>query len=292
MPGVLITGCSSGFGKLIAKTLAQHGYRVFATMRDLHDRNASAARELREWAAKHDAEVDVLEMDVGSDESVNVAVRTILDAGNTIDIIVNNAGTTAWGPSEAFDFEQVLRLYNTNLFGPWRVNKAVLPQMRARGSGLIIHVTSVVGRVCLDGGLYPASKWAAEGLGESMAREVRPFGIDVVLLEPGSYPTEWVGRGQTPADEEVAKAYARLASPRRPQVPPEAGYRAPDPQDIADEVLRLAGLPAGQRPLRTVVGRIYTAGVAEYNEAYERTRERLLEAMGRPDQATPWVWGG
>jgi NAD(P)-dependent dehydrogenase (short-subunit alcohol dehydrogenase family) len=289
MPSVLVTGCSSGFGKLIARTMGKSGYRVYATMRDVRRRNADAAAELSEWAAGHDASIDVLEMDVGSGASVNAAVQAILGAGGEIDIVVNNAGITAWGPSEAFDFEQMFELYNINLFGPWRVNKAVLPHMRKRRSGLIVHVTSVVGRACLAGGLYPASKWAAEGLGESMARELRPLGVDVVLLEPGSYPTAWIGRGMTPADKDAAEDYAGIIGSPKQGCQPGSDYRSPDPQEVADEVRRLAALPPGERPLRTVVGHIFTEGVAEYNEAYEGMRRRLIDALERPDQARPWV---
>lgn len=286
---VLITGCSSGFGKLIARTMGQCGYRVYATMRDVAHRNADAARELREWAAGHGAAIDILELDVDSEVSVNRAVRTIQEAGGQIDIVVNNAAITAWGPIEAFDFEQLSRVYNTNLFGPWRVNKAVLPQMRARRSGLIIHITSVVGRVLRSGSPYPASKWAAEGLAECMAHEVRPFGIDVVILEPGAYPTAWVGRGVMPADKQIEAEYEKGAEPLAASVQPGPDYRYPDPQEVADEVRRLAGLPPGQRPLRTVVGHIFTEGVAEYNEAYENMRRQLIEALTRPDQARPWL---
>ena len=287
---VLITGCSSGFGKLIAMTMAAHGYHVCATMRDIHGRNADASRELCAWAAGQAVALDVIELDVDSEDSVNGAVQAILANGGEIDILVNNAAITAWGPTEAFVFDQLLKVYNTNLFGPWRVSKAVLPHMRARGSGLIIHVTSVVGRVfAREGGLYPASKWAIEGLAESMAHEVRPFGIDVTLLEPGAYPTAWVGRGMTPADRDIAAAYEQAAGPPPKPVQPGPGYRRPDPQEVADEVLRLAGLPAGQRPLRTVVGHIFTEGVAAYNRAYETMRLRLKAALSRPDQATPWL---
>lgn len=286
---ILITGCSSGFGNLIARTMGQCGYRVYATMRGIRGRNATAARELSEWAAAHHACIEVLELDVDSAESVNDAVHGILDGGGAIDVVVNNAAITAWGPTEAFDFEQLASVYNTNVFGPWRLNKAVLPHMRARRSGLIIHVTSVVGRVLRTGALYAASKWAAEGLAESMAHEVRPFGIDVVLLEPGAFPTAWVGRGLPPADERIVAEYRKAAGPAPKPVEPGPDYRYPNPQEVADEVRRLAELPAGQRPLRSVVGHIFTEGVAEYNEAYETMRRRLIDALKRPDQATPWV---
>jgi NAD(P)-dependent dehydrogenase (short-subunit alcohol dehydrogenase family) len=286
---ILVTGCSSGFGKLIARTMGRCGYRVYAGMRSIHERNAEAARELSDWAVAQNAAIDIVELDVDSEESVNGAVRAIRDAGGEIDVVVNNAAITAWGPTEAFDFEQLTSVYNTNVFGPWRVNKAVLPQMRVRRSGLIIHVTSVVGRVLRTGALYAASKWAAEGLAESMAHEVRRFGIDVVLLEPGAYPTPWVGRGITPADKQIVAEYEKAAAPPPQTVKPGPDYRYPDPQEVADEVRRLVELPGGQRPLRSVVGHIFTEGVAEYNEAYEKMRRQLIEALARPDQAIPWV---
>lgn len=288
-PGVLVTGCSSGFGALIARTMGLAGYRVFATMRDVNGRNARPARELRDWAAANGVAGEILELDVDQPDSVETAVRTILDAGATLDVVVNNAAVTAFGPAEAYDYEQLFQVYNTNLFGPWRVDKAVLPHMRGRGTGLIVHVTSVVGRILRSGSLYAASKWAAEGLAETIAHDVRPFGIDVVLLEPGAYPTAWVGRGVTPANAEIAAEYAARASTALPAVDPGPGYRAPDPQEIADEVLRLARLPQGHRPLRTVVGHVYTEGIAAYNEAYEATREGLLRSFERADQAMPWL---
>lgn len=286
---VLVTGCSSGFGRLIAMTMSRCGYRVYATMRDAGRRNAEAAGELREWAAGQDVVLEVIDLDVDSMESVNAAVHSILDGGGRIDVVVNNAAITAWGPTEAFDFDQLAQVYNTNLFGPWRVNKAVLPHMRARGSGLIIHVTSVVGRVFRTGGVYAASKWAAEGLAESMAHDVRPFGIDVVLLEPGAFPTSWVGHGLTPAEKSVVAEYERAVGPPPAPVEPGPDYRYPDPQEVADEVRRLAELAPGTRPLRTVVGHVYTEGVADYNAAYERLRLGLIKSLTRPDQALPWL---
>jgi NAD(P)-dependent dehydrogenase (short-subunit alcohol dehydrogenase family) len=290
-PSVLVTGSSAGFGNLIVRTVALAGHRVFATMRDVDGNNAESTAALGALAAERGLALDVFEMDVAVDDSVSRAVHSILTAGNEIDVVVNNAGISARGPLEAYTSEQLQRIFNVNCFGQVRVSRAVLPHMRARGSGLLIQVSSTLGRVLPhSGGLYPATKWAVEGLAESLAYEVKPFGIDVVILEPGAFPTTSTARSMRAADEQVAEEYARArekASPRPASQPP-TDYHDPDLQIVADEVQRLIDLEPGTRPLRAVVGPIFTEGVPEYNAFYEETRDRLREALRRPDQAISW----
>jgi NAD(P)-dependent dehydrogenase (short-subunit alcohol dehydrogenase family) len=289
---VLITGCSSGFGELIAKTLGADGHRVYATMRDVDGRNAPAASALRSWSDQHQANLQVLELDVTSDASVSSAFAHLLSAEGRIDAVINNAGASAGGPLEAFSIEQMASLLDLNVLGPMRVNKAALPTMRAQKSGLIVWVTSTLGRVLpRRGGLYPATKWAAEGFAESLHYQVQPFGIDVAIVEPGSFPTPATHKGMPAADAEIAAAYAALAngSPRQPSTPPPDDYRPPDNQEVADAIKRVIDMPAGQRPLRTVVGPVFTEGVAEYNEEYEQVRDRLDASLRRPDQAITWT---
>jgi NAD(P)-dependent dehydrogenase (short-subunit alcohol dehydrogenase family) len=286
----LVTGCSSGFGELIATTLARRGHRVYATMRGVRERNAPAAERLRDWAAHSKASLSVLEMDVTSDSSVEAAVDEVLGTGAALDIVVNNAAVSAFGPLEAFSISQMASLLDVNVLGPMRVNKAVLPSMRKRGSGLMMWITSTLGRILPGaGGLYPASKWAAEGFAESLHYELRPFGVDVVMLEPGSFATPALSRSMVAADKHVAAEYRAVASPPPASIEPDKSYRLPDPQEVADAVLRLVELPPGQRPLRMVVGNIFTEGVHEYNEYYERARAQLVTALGRPDQVIPWA---
>jgi NAD(P)-dependent dehydrogenase (short-subunit alcohol dehydrogenase family) len=287
---VLVTGCSSGFGELIAKTSARAGHRVFATMRGVGDRNSQAKSDLEAWAQAADVRLSVVEMDVAETASVRNAVAEVLREAGQIDVVVNNAGIAAGGPIEAFDIEQMQDLFNINVFGAMRVDKAVLPYMREQRSGLLIHVTSTLGRVLpRTGGLYPASKWAAEGLAESLHYQLKPFGVEAVILEPGSFPTPAVLKGLLPNDAEVAEAYAASShAPRRPQeVAPD--YTPPDPQEVADAVLKLIEMPPGRRPLRSVVGPVFTTGVAEFNQVYERARDTLAEALMRPDQAITWT---
>jgi NAD(P)-dependent dehydrogenase (short-subunit alcohol dehydrogenase family) len=291
---VLVTGSSLGFGHLTARTLASQGHRVYATMREINGRNAAKAKELTHWAASSGCELEVIEMDVGDNASVNRAVASILGSNRQIDAVVNNAGISASGPLEAFSERQVELIYNVNCLGQLRVARAVLPHMRERRTGLLIHLSSTLGRVLpYMGGLYPATKWAVEGMAESLHYELEPFGIDVVILEPGAFPTTAVARGITPENEAVAADYANavplLEETLIPAPPPD--YRLPDLQEVADEVARLVSLPRGDRPLRCVVGPIFTEGVAAYNARYEAARDALRAALARPDQAITWVGG-
>jgi NAD(P)-dependent dehydrogenase (short-subunit alcohol dehydrogenase family) len=285
---VLVTGCSSGFGDLIARTLSKNGHHVYASMRDIAQGNAAAAERLRAFAGAEGLRLEVIELDVTNDESVRRAVEHVLSREGGLDVAVNNAGASAAGPLEAFTIEQMQSLLNVNVLGPMRLNKAVLPAMRARGSGLIIWITSTLGRVLPGrGGLYPATKWAAEGFAESLRYQVAPFGVEVAILEPGSFPTPAISKSIVAEDTGVTAAYAAsMPAPRRTE--PGPGYREPNPRDVADAVLRLVETPRGQRPLRTVVGPVFTEGVADYNQIYERVRERLEESLRRPDQAITW----
>jgi len=264
---------------------------VYASMRDVQQRNAEAAQRLTAWAATNAAALTVVELDVTSDTSVRQAVDTVLATERGVDVVVNNAGASAAGPLEAFSIAQMAALLDLNVLGPMRVNKAVLPSMRARRSGLIVWITSTLGRVLPGrGGLYPATKWAAEGFAESLHHQVAPFGIDVVILEPGSFPTPATSKSMPADDQGVAATYAAFVPPagRAPAPPADSTYQRPDPQDVADAVLELIGLPAGHRPLRQVVGPVFTEGVAEYNQTYERLRADLEEVLRRPDQAITW----
>lgn len=279
---VLITGCSSGFGALMSRTLAAAGHRVFAGMRDIASKNAEAARTLRAWADEHGARLDVVEIDVTDHASVDAAVGTMLDKAGRIDVAVNNAGRAARGPMEAFSEAQVQALFDLNVFGPMRVNKAVLPAMRAQRSGLIVHVSSTIGRVMPGfGSIYGATKWALEGVAESLHYEVRGFGIDVVILEPGVFATTVMSKVMVAEDTAISEAYAAAAASVTPPMNRAAPWtlQLPDPQGMATALKQVVELPLGQRPLRMVVGSIFTEGVAEYNEAYEVASQRLVASL-------------
>jgi NAD(P)-dependent dehydrogenase (short-subunit alcohol dehydrogenase family) len=287
---VLVTGCSSGFGELIAQTLARAGHRTFATMRSIADRNAAATEKFRALAAAEHLDLDVVEMDVASDASVARGVEEVIAGTGRIDVVVNNAGVSSSGPLEAFSVDQMAAVLNVNALGPMRVSKAVLGAMRARRAGQIIWISSTLGRVLRGrGGLYPASKWAAEGLAETLHRQVAPFGVDLTILEPDSYPTSHHNKWTVAEDQDIAAAYAALdarANGPTPEIP-KIDYR-PHPQEVAEAVKQLIAMPAGQRPLRMVVGPDFTDSINEYNAAYERLRAQLAEELAGPDQAAIW----
>ena len=207
-----------------------------------------------------------------------------------IDVVVNNACPSTAGPLEAFSVDQMAALLNVQALGPMRVNKAVLGAMRARRSGQIIWMSSTLGRVLRGrGGLYPASKWAAEGLAETLHYQIAPFGIDLTILEPDSYPTPSFTKRIVAEDQEITAAYAALDAPTNgpASAASKPEYR-PHAQEVADTVKQLIDMPAGQRPLRMVVGPDFTDAVVEYNQAYERLRAHLNEVLARPDQAAVW----
>ena len=173
---VLVTGSNSGFGRLIVETLAPQGYIVFAGMRAVAGRNAPAAEELRALAQQKQLALHIVELDITDDASVEKAVTSVIASTGRLDVVVNNAGMSFSGPLEAFTPEQVRQQFETNVFGALRVNRAVLPQMRKQGSGLLLQIGSVAGRVALPFlGLYGATKFALEGLTESYRQELAPF---------------------------------------------------------------------------------------------------------------------
>src|SRR5262249_44035956 len=154
------TGASTGFGRLIAETAARKGYRVFASMRNVEGKNAANARELGELANRESVWLRALELDVTDDASAERAVAEALREGGRIDVLVNNAGYGLMGVTEAVTLEQARRIMDTNFFGAVRMNRAVLPQMRKQGSGLLVHISSGGGRVVVPSmGFYCASKW-------------------------------------------------------------------------------------------------------------------------------------
>lgn len=275
---VLITGCSSGFGRVTAETLARASCRVFAGMRDIAGRNASSAREMKALAEKESLPLGPIELDVNDDASVDRAVAEVIRAAGRLDVLVNNAGLTIRGLVEAVNIEQTRRIFETNVIAVQRMNRAVLPHMRQRGSGLLIHISSQAGRVVLPGlGMYTASKAALEALVECYHYELAAQGIDCVLVQPGAYATAIGQNADKAADESREAAYG--AGSEIPKTLMANLGKRKDPQEIADAVLRLVESPAGQRPLRTDVG-VTGDFVPRLNQFTERIQEGVLDVFG------------
>jgi NAD(P)-dependent dehydrogenase (short-subunit alcohol dehydrogenase family) len=255
---ILITGASSGFGRQTAEKLAQAGYRVFAAMRDVAGRNRNHAEALRSQ------KIDVVELDVTDDGSVDRAIASVLAKAGSISVLVNNAGIASAGVTEAFTADQASAIFDTNVIGLLRVTQAVLPSMRQKHDGLIINIGSILGRVTFPFfGIYGASKMAVEALTDSIRLEVSQFGVEVVEVQPSAYPTNMYASIQTPANGDITKSYGEVG-----QIPDAMfktfmsmfqGKDAPNPHDIAEAVAKLVGQAKGSRAVRTVVGTAFGA---------------------------------
>ncbi|MEJ7926296.1 SDR family oxidoreductase [Sphingobium sp. AN641] len=278
---VILTGASSGMGRILAEVLALQGFRVFAAMRDVDGRNAANAAHLRAIDARHP--IVPVDIDVTDDQSVIEGVQGIVAQADDVDILINCAGLMSAGPIEAFSTDQFRLILETNLLGPFRMYKAVLPNMRARNAGLIITISSVSGRVVAPGlGIYTASKFAVEGLAESLGYEVSGLGIDTVIVQPGPFATNLGANQIGPANPALAGEYGengRLDKMLGERLFPllEQCNISLDPRDVADLVLDLIGMKPGQRPMRTTVG--MDAGASRMNEFTEQVQREYLRVM-------------
>jgi NAD(P)-dependent dehydrogenase (short-subunit alcohol dehydrogenase family) len=245
----LITGSSSGIGLATSLYLARRGYTVWATMRNLEK-----ADELRKIIESERLPIELAQLDVCDDSSVKEAVTQILQKSGRIDVLINNAGYGLRGAIEEVSLDEWKRQFETNFFGVIRVTQAVLPQMRAQRSGAIVNISSVLGRMAIPfSGPYTASKFALEGLTETLRYELAPWNIKVVLIEPGFIATNFQQNAQlAQASQSQDSPYAlfKQASGRRVQ---RNIYRAAPPERVAETIYRAITHP---RPkLRYAVGR-------------------------------------
>ena len=206
MATVLITGCSSGFGKLAALHFARKGDTVYASMR-----NTSKGKELEEARDAESLKIELLELDVTDDASVSAAISKVIGEAGQIDVLVNNAGIGAHGPIEETDDDEAKEIFETNFFGVLRVIRAALPHMREKKAGTIANVSSLAGRVGPPfDGIYAASKFALEAMSEALSYEVHPFGIRVLLVEPGGFETNIGDTRRVPRRYNEGSPYAEL----------------------------------------------------------------------------------
>jgi len=282
---ILVTGSTSGFGRLTVETLARQGYRVFAGMRAAAGKNAPAAEALRGLAQQERLALQIVEIDVTDDASVERAIAVIIETTGRLDVVVNNAGVSYIGPLEAFTLEQVRQQFETNVFSVLRVNRAALPQMRKQGSGLLLQIGSIAGRLTLPfQGLYGATKFALEGLTESYRDELAPFGIDAAIIEPGTYPTPIAAKHQVAADTERTALYqAAMDAFTTPFFAENRSATPPNPQEVADAVARVIAQPAGERPLHTVVAPAAQRQAPQaINDAVTQATRSFFEALHLP----------
>jgi NAD(P)-dependent dehydrogenase (short-subunit alcohol dehydrogenase family) len=278
---ILITGASSGFGRLTAETLAKSGHYVFAGFRTMDGKKVQVAEEFQK------NNIEVLQLDVTDQNSVDLALKRLLEISmGELDVVLNNAGMASAGISESFTPGQVRDLFEVNVFGVQRVIRATLPVLRAKRSGLIINVGSILGRVTIPFfGLYGASKYAVEALSDSYRYELSQLGVDVVLVQPSAYPTNMYSAAQQPADGATATAYGEVA-----EIPGKIletfgtlfqGENGPNPQDVATAIDKLVSTPAGARPDRVVVGLPF--GSDAVNTAVAPIQSGLMDNLGLAD---------
>jgi len=268
----VVTGTSTGFGHDTARLLVEAGNVVFGTMRDIAGRNAEPAKALERLG------ITVVDMDVTDENSVERGVAKIVDAAGRVDVLVNNAGTAHFGTTEAYTPASLERQLANNIIGPFRLARAFLPGMRERHSGLVVFVSSVVGRFAMPfNGIYTSSKWAIEALAEAFSYELRPFEVDVAIVEPGAYATNIGNVMIKPDDVERLASYGEIAKTADMMMAGLSSIAGP-PIEVAEAIAALVAAEPGTRPLRTVVPSDSPA--SHINELVEPIQRSILEGFG------------
>ncbi|KVV51468.1 oxidoreductase [Burkholderia territorii] len=293
---ILVTGASSGFGRLTAEALARAGHTVYASMRDIGGRNAPVLEQMRTLA--HDARVDLrpLELDVQSDASIDRAVAQVIEQAGRIDVLIHNAGHMAFGPAEAFTPEQYAQLYDINVLSTQRVNRAVLPHLRGRREGLLIWVSSSSAAGGTPPYLAPyfGAKAAMDAIAVLYARELSRWGIETSIVVPGAFTqgTNHFAHASAPADtaraaeydagpyadfgREVQEAFAAI-------VPADAHASV-----VADAIASIVAAPAGKRPFRVHVDPTEDGANVGF-AVLDRLRAEMLHRVGLSDLLSPRI---
>ena len=229
----VVTGASSGIGFETALALAREGYHTYATMRD-----TTKSDKIKELGEKDGLKINVLELDVDNDDSVKVAIKKILDEKQRIDVLVNNAGWGLWGCVEDVSVDEFKTQFETNFFSVIRLIQEVGPTMRKQGSGKIINISSVAGRIGFPASpAYISSKFALEGLSESLRLEMAPFGVDVIIIEPGVIKTNFLNPVRLAKKSESDTAYRDITTKVVSGVKMMAEMGTP-PKEVADTIVK------------------------------------------------------
>ena len=256
---VLITGTSSGFGRLTALHLARLGATVIASMRNFDGGARTEAKELAAIASAENLKLALVEIDVTDDGQVADGVAEAEEiAGGALDVLINNAGIGLGGPVEINDMEATRLIFETNLYGYLRMARAVLPKMREKGAGQIFNVSSQLGRIIVPNiGMYCATKFGVEAMFEAMAYELAPFGVEITIIQPGGYPTKIWENGSRYVGDLLARASDERKTAYAAHIQMAEGLfqsgRGTDPMDVPRAISEIIALPAGKRPLRRPV---------------------------------------
>jgi NAD(P)-dependent dehydrogenase (short-subunit alcohol dehydrogenase family) len=293
---VVITGASSGFGRLSSNALANAGHTVYASMRDTAGRNAVQVADVEKYAREYSVDLRAIELDVGSQGSVDAAIARIIAEQGRIDVVMHNAGHMVFGPAEAFTPEQLAELYDVNVLSTQRVNRAVLPQLRKQGRGLLLWVSSSSSAGGTPPYLAPyfAAKAGMDAMAVVYARELSRWGIETSIIVPGAFTggTNHFAHAGSPADkarvseyeagpyagfgDEIQKAFAAI-------VPPEA-----DASSVADAIVRIVDTPFGKRPFRVHVDPSQDGADVAF-AVIDRVRNEMLHRVGFSDLLKPRI---
>ncbi|NYT84305.1 SDR family oxidoreductase [Pollutimonas harenae] len=291
---ILITGASSGIGALSARALALAGHTVYAGMRETQGRNAPQVEALQSYAARHKVALHAIKLDVQSEASVQAAVTYVVATEERLDVLVHNAGHMVFGPAEAFTSEQYAQLYDVNVIGTQRVNRAALPQLRKQGQGLVLWVGSSSHRGGTPPylGPYFAAKAAMDALAVSYAGELARWGIETSIVVPGAFTkgTNHFAHSGRPDDDERVQVYARGAYAGFEQEV-LGGLASCEPEDadvfnVAQAIVDIVDSPYGHRPFRVHVDPS-NDGCEVVNAVADRIRAEFLNRIGLSDLLSP-----
>ena len=249
-PVWFITGCSTGFGRDLARHTLSHGYPTVVTARN--------PAQVQDIAQGHGDKALVLKLDVTKQDEIDAAVKAAATHFGRIDVLVNNAGIGYFGSYEESDLAEVHRMFDINVWGLANMTRAVLPGLRKQRSGTIVNISSIGGlRASPSLSFYNATKFAVEALSESLAAEVAPLGIKVLIVEPGPFRTDWAGRSANEAPQNIAD-YHQTSGARLAQVRAYDGNQPGDPVRAAEIIVDT--VEAANPPLRLLLGKFALAG--------------------------------
>jgi NAD(P)-dependent dehydrogenase (short-subunit alcohol dehydrogenase family) len=291
---IVVTGASSGFGRLSAEALARAGHTVYASMRDINGRNASQVEAVSSFAKENGVDLRTVEMDVQSQVSVDAAIEQVVNADGRIDVLVHNAGHMVFGPAEAFTPEQLAQLYDVNVVSTQRVNRAVLPHMRRQQQGLLVWVSSSSSAGGTPPYLAPyfAAKAAMDSLAMSYARELTRWGIETSIIVPGAFTsgTNHFANAGSPGDQALLDEYeagpypdfgARVREAFNAIVPADA-----DVSVVADALVSVVDTPFGKRPFRVHIDPAQDGADVGF-AVLDRLRAEMLHRVGMSDLLNP-----
>jgi NAD(P)-dependent dehydrogenase (short-subunit alcohol dehydrogenase family) len=293
---ILITGASSGFGRLTAEALAKAGHTVYASMRETTGRNAPEVAKVAAYSKAHGVDLRTVELDVLSQKSVDEAVAKVIAGSGRIDVVIHNAGHMAFGPAEAFTPEQYAQLYDVNVLSTQRVNRAVLPHLREQKQGLVVWVSSSSSAGGTPPYLAPyfAAKAAMDAIAVQYARELTRWGIETSIIVPGAFTggTNHFSHSGRPADEARAAAYEagpyagfgeQVQKAFAEIVPPDA-----EASVVADAIVDVVDAPFGKRPFRVHIDPTQDGADVGFT-VLDRLRAEMLHRVGLSDLLKPRV---